>query len=74
MLHTQVVMDHSGDSRHYFDPNDDASLAEAKHRFQQLTNAGYVAARRTGNGTSELLRQFEATAQETLFIPRLVGG
>jgi hypothetical protein len=74
MLHTQVVMDHTGDSRHYFNPTDDASLGEARDRFQQLTKAGYIAARRTSNGTSELLRQFDPTAQETLFIPRLVGG
>jgi tRNA A37 threonylcarbamoyltransferase TsaD len=74
MLHTQVVMDHNGDSRHYFNTTDDASLGEARDRFQQLTKAGYIAARRTSNGTSELLRQFDPTAQETLFIPRLVGG
>lgn len=74
MPHIQIVMDHTGDSRHYFNPADDASLAEAKKRFQELAEAGYVAAKRTGNGTSELLRQFDPTAQETLFIPRLVGG
>jgi hypothetical protein len=33
-----------------------------------------IAAKRTGNGTSELVRQFDPTAKETLFIPRLVGG
>jgi hypothetical protein len=74
MLHAQVVMDHTGDSRHYFNPADGASLVEARHRFQKLARAGYIAARRTGNGTSELLRQFEPTSQETLFIPRLVDG
>jgi hypothetical protein len=67
-------MDHTGDGQHYFDPTDVASLTAARSRFQQLTNAGYIAPRRTGNGASELLRQGEPTAQETLFIPRLVGG
>jgi hypothetical protein len=62
-------MDHTGDGQHYFDPTD-----VARSRFQQLTNAVYIAPRRTGNGASELLRQGEPTAQETLFIPRLVGG
>jgi hypothetical protein len=39
-----------------------------------LTEAGYTAAKKTGNGTSEVIRQFDPTAKETLFIPRLVGG
>jgi hypothetical protein len=29
---------------------------------------------RTGNGTAEVIPQFDPTAKETLFIPRLVGG
>jgi hypothetical protein len=39
-----------------------------------LTDAGYIAAKRTGSGTSELIRKFDPTAEETLFIPRLQGG
>lgn len=70
----QIVMDATGDTRHDFDAADKVAVAEARKRFQELTDAGFIAARRTGNGTSELIRQFDATAQETLFIPRLVGG
>jgi len=70
----QIVMDATGDTRHHFDAADGAAIAEARKRFQELTDAGFIAARRTGNGTSELIRHFDATAQETLFIPRLVGG
>lgn len=73
-MNTQIVMDHTGDSRHYFDPADDASLAEARKRFEKLTKAGFIAAERTGTGTSRLLRAFDPTARETLFMPRLVGG
>jgi hypothetical protein len=39
-----------------------------------LTGAGYIAAKRTDSGTSELIRRFDPTAEETLFIPRLQGG
>jgi hypothetical protein len=39
-----------------------------------LTDAGYTAAKRTGKGTSELIGEFDPTARETLFMPRLVGG
>jgi hypothetical protein len=70
----QIVMDVTGDTRHDFDVNDEAAVAEAKKRFDELTEAGFTAAKRTGAGTSELIRSFDPTAQETLFIPRLTGG
>jgi hypothetical protein len=73
-MHTQIIMDVTGDSRHQFDPDDLHSVADAEKRFAELTGAGFIAAKRTGNGTSELIRHFDPTAQETLFIPRLVGG
>jgi hypothetical protein len=70
----QIVMDLAGDTRHQFDQDDAAAVAEAEKRFSELTGAGFIAAKRTDNGTSELVRRFDPTAQETLFIPRLVGG
>jgi hypothetical protein len=73
-MNTQIVMDLSGDTRHQFNPDDAASVAEAEKRFSELTGAGFIAAKRTGHGTSELIRHFDPTAQETVFIPRLVGG
>jgi hypothetical protein len=72
-MHTQIVMDHTGDSRHYFNPDDYVEVLDAKRRFRELTEAGYTAAKKTGNGTSEVIRKFDPTAKETLFIPRLVG-
>jgi hypothetical protein len=71
-MHTQIVMDHTGDSRHYFDPTDPASLIHARKRFKELSEAGYIAAKRTGSGTSERIRQFDPTARERP--TRLVGG
>jgi hypothetical protein len=71
---TQIVMDHTGDSRHQFDPADAAAVAEAEVRFKDLTGAGYTAAKRLGVGKSAVLRSFDPTAEETLFIPRLKGG
>ena len=40
----------------------------------ELTGAGYIAAKRTSVGTSELIHKFDPAAEETLFIPRLIGG
>lgn len=70
----QIVMDTTGDTRHHFDANDAAAVAEAVARFKELTEAGYVAAKRTTAGKSGLIRRFDPSAEETLFIPRLVGG
>jgi hypothetical protein len=71
---TQIVMDHTGDTRHQFDPTDASAVAEAEKRFKKLTGAGFTAAKRLGGGKSEVIRSFEPTAEETLFIPRLQGG
>jgi hypothetical protein len=70
----QVVMDHTGDTRHHFDANDEAAVEEARKRFVRLTQAGFTAAVRPGQGTSALARRFDPTAEETVFFPRLVGG
>jgi hypothetical protein len=73
-MSTHIVMDTTGDTRHEFDPADPSAVTEAERRFLELKKAGYIAAKRTGNGTSELLGHFDPTVQETLFIPRLIGG
>jgi hypothetical protein len=70
----QIVMDRTGDTRHEFDPRDCEALAEAERRFKELTGAGFTAAKRVGDGQSELLRSFDPAAEETIFVPRLKGG
>jgi len=71
---TQIVMDHTGDTRHQFDAADAAAVAEAERRFKELTGAGFAAGERTGPGQSKIVSQFDPQAEETLFIPRLQGG
>jgi hypothetical protein len=67
-------MDHNGDTRHVFDANSAKELARAEKRFRELTGAGFTAAMRTGSGDAKVIRKFDPTAEETLFVPRLVGG
>jgi hypothetical protein len=71
---TQIVMDHTGDSRHYFNSDDTKALSEAEERFKSLTAEGYTAAVRDPAGRATVTRSFVPTAEETLFFPRLVGG
>ncbi|MCK1401414.1 hypothetical protein IVB45_06270 [Bradyrhizobium sp. 4] len=63
---TQIVMDSTGDSRHFFEEDDPKGLAEAERRFKMFTGRGFTAATRTP--------AVDATAEETLFYPHLVGG
>jgi hypothetical protein len=74
VMPTQIVMDATGDTRHHFDIENEVSVAEAKRRFDTLAETGFIAAKRTGTGTSKLIRDFDPTAEETLFMPRLIGG
>ena len=70
----QIVMDLTGDTRHEFDTADAMAVSQAERRFKWLTGAGFTAAVRTAEGRSELIRDFDPTAEETLFFPRLQGG
>jgi hypothetical protein len=69
-----VVMDHAGDRRHYFDKEDAESLAEAERRFHELVGRGFTAAARVGPGEVSKIHAFDPAIEETLFVPRLVGG
>jgi len=71
---TQIVLDHSGDTRHEFDAANLVALAKAEQRFKKLIGKGFTAATRTGPGEVAVVRAFDPTAEETLFYPRLVGG
>lgn len=70
----QIVMDSTGDSRHVFNPDDARELAKAERRFYELTDVGFTAAVRTGPGQASQMRSFDPNAEETVFLPRLVGG
>lgn len=70
----QIVMDSTGDSRYVFNPDDARELAKAERRFYELTDVGFTAAVRTGPGQVSQMRSFDPNAEETVFLPRLVGG
>jgi len=71
---TQIVMDQTGDTRHYFNPDDTEALSKAEERFKLLTTVGFTAAVRDTAGEPIVIRSFDPTAEETVFFPRLVGG
>jgi hypothetical protein len=71
---TQIVIDHTGDTRHVFDANDIEALAKAEERFKVLVGKGFTPAVRDPAGEVRIARSFDPTTQEMLFYPRLVGG
>jgi hypothetical protein len=71
---SHIVMDATGDTRHEFNSKNAAAVAEAEWRFKRLTEAGFTAAVRRGEGRSELIRSFDPAAEETVFFPRLQAG
>ena len=71
---TQIVMNHSGDTRHHFDARDVEALAKAEERFKHLTGEGFTAAVRTKPGEVIRINSVKPNAEETVFFPRLVGG
>jgi hypothetical protein len=42
-MHTHIVMDRNGDTRHEFDPDDVVSCARAEEHFGRLTAEGFRA-------------------------------
>ena len=73
-MSVQIVMNHTGDSRHFFEADDAVALAKAEERFKRLTARGFTAAVRTGPGEVTKITSFNPAAEETIFFPRLVGG
>jgi hypothetical protein len=70
---TQIVMDAAGDTRHEFDPADDVAVVKAEKRFKELTEAGFTAAVRKGQGRSELIRSFDSATEEDRVLPAAQG-
>ena len=68
------IMDHTGHSTEAFDKASPADLAAAEKRFNELIAGGKTAAVKTGNGEGRIVRKFDATAENVLFIPRYQGG
>ncbi len=67
---TPIVMDHTGDTTHQFDPSNPASVAKAEAPFKELTDAGFTASERMGRGQSKVVGKFDPAAEETHFIDR----
>ena len=74
-MHIHIVLDNHGDTRHTFNPRDARALSTAEARFRELTGSGFRAVVPGKKGQpGRLMRDFDASVKETLFIPQLQGG
>jgi hypothetical protein len=71
----QIVMDRSGDTRHEFDTADTEAVTRAEQRFHELTSKGFRAVALGKDGSpGTVMRHFDPTVEQSLFIPQLQGG
>ena len=69
------IMDHTGHSTVEFDAGNSVQLEEALARFKMLTDKGHRAAVRKAGATDyTVVKSFDPTAEETLFVPAMQGG
>jgi hypothetical protein len=75
VMSLQIMMDRTGDTRYEFDASDPIARARAETRFRELTGEGFVAVALNGDGKpGNVIKTFDPTAEQVLFIPRLPGG
>ena len=69
------VMDFTGHSTIEFDKANTVDLEAAMARFAELTGSGHTAAVRKDGATDyTVVKTFDPTADETLFVPAMQGG
>ena len=74
-MNTHIILDETGDTRHFFDARDPKALSRAERRFRELTGRGFRAVALAKDGAhGRLMRDFDPMAEQTLFIPQLRGG
>lgn len=72
---THTIMDHTGHTEKVWDKADVVGVEEAMQRFEKMTRDGYTAVAVAPEGApGRRLDKFDPNVEETMFIPRLVGG
>lgn len=68
------IMDHTGHTTEVFDKADVLSLDAAEKRFSEITGKGFRAVAMSPGGDGTLLKSFDPTVEDVVFIPQLMGG
>lgn len=73
MTNSLAVLDHTGDTRIEWDPDEPDEVAAARAMFDNLQDKRYLAYRVTGRDR-EQIRKFDPSAAKIVMSPQLVGG
>jgi hypothetical protein len=69
------VLDHTGDTRHEWDPSNPAEVEIARKAFQVAKDKKYLIYRTRADGTrAEQMRTFDPNAERIVCTPQTVGG
>lgn len=72
---TLHVMDHTGDTKMQWSPDNPDEVKVAKDTFDKLRKKGYLAYTVRNDGEKgEVIREFDKTAGRIIMAPQLVGG
>jgi hypothetical protein len=70
-----VVLDQTGDTRHYWDRGNEVEVKEMKKLFKRMTDKGYQAWSVSRKGDQDRkITEFDPEAEKIIFSPALVGG
>lgn len=72
---TLSTLDHTGDTRIQWDPENPRQVEEARAKFREMQKKGYAAfAVDKKNGKGQSLAEFDPMEERVIFIPPMVGG
>ena len=74
-MRKHLIMDPTGHSTIEFDASNTVELDAAMERFTALIKSGHAAAtRKAGETDYKVVKKFDQTQDETLFVPAMKGG
>lgn len=73
--HTLKVLDHTGDTKTLWNPQNQDEVDNAKKVFQRMKRKGFLAYSVGEDGSQgEVLQEFDPLAGAIIMTPQLVGG
>jgi len=69
-----AIMSLKGDTKIFWDKNNEDEIANARRTFNDLKKKGYAAFRLVGNDRGEQIHEFEASADRMIMVPPMKGG
>jgi hypothetical protein len=75
MLHELAVMDHTGDTKTTWDPENETEVKNAKEQFKKWKDAGYAIFSVGKDGKKdEVLHKFDPDIDKMIATPAVRGG